>query len=504
MERVKGPISSLLAFMADLHHEIRSPVNTILNMTELALKDSELTPSMENYFRTIERAAGALLTILDDVIELSQDDFESSLKEQGFGITDMLEDFKEAVQGLCAARGTHTSLSIDDVTPEWFTGPRGRMRQVLTQVFNYAVRQLGAPAVHIGIGYNADPKSALEFKMEAEKSGELLDDVRSIAKNPRILICQRLLAELDRELKIEQVANGVEFKFSMNVRPLDMEWGQPIFPTPVSCLVGEKGLASTLVERRLSGCGFEVRHAPSLHEAQEVLAGCTNQSQKAIVVAEWDSGGGALFEESWRDEDRNGFPTLFYDIPAIKMMELSTRFPAGSSALDVIGFVMAPSRGKQLLSEVLRLLRMEPDQLSCPVLSEDGQDGQVELSPDKVAGMKVLVVEDDRINQKIVVELLKKFGVKPVVASTGNVALKAVKKYRFDAIFMDINLPDTDGYRLTEEIRGLSQYKDVPIIALTASTKNRSLCMEAGMDYFLSKPYSEAKLLKSLLCTKKE
>ncbi len=503
MEKSKRPAASLLAFMADLHHEIRSPVNTILNMTELASKE-ELPPSVANYFKTIEKSANSLLVLLDDIIELSQDDIEAAGLEHDFSITDLLEDMKETIEGPLKAKKASITLSMEKEVPEWFSGPRGRVRQVLTQVCNYSIRHMAAKDIKISIDVdNINAPKELRFNIHAKKCNQAIPSPKDILRNPRILICQRLLFELGNELSIHEQDEGVSYFFAIKVNKVDIPWGEPIFPTPWSCIVSRNDLSSSLVERRLKGCGFSVLRAKDPNDAMTTLDSQGPESCKKVALIQWGAGDELTVEEIDLDAKSLRHPVIYFDVPAIRMMDMSARFSEKDEKCSRLGLVMAPSRGKQLLSEVLRVLGMEPEQLSCPFSLEESRPGSC-LSPEDLKGMKVLVVEDDRINQRIVVELLKKFEIKPVVASTGKAALNAVKKRRFDAIFMDINLPDTDGYRLTEEIRSMPVNNEIPIIALTASTKNRGMCMDAGMDYFLSKPYSEARLLNSLIATKRK
>jgi len=505
-DRANKPDISLMAFMADLHHEIRSPVNTILNMTELAGRE-ELPPNVRGYISSIEKSASALLTILDDIIELSQEDLESSEGNQRFSLTDLLEDVKEATEGPRLTKGVGMELDFSGEPPEWYSGPRGRMRQILTQLMNYSMRQLGAGSMTMKIVYGTDEYGqVLDFSLEAHDCTEELSP-EDVLKNPRIMICRRLLVELGRDLQLKPEGGAFSFSFSMGVEPLELPWAEPLLPTPVACVVGRQGFAASLVARRMSGCGFRAVHAARVPEGQRLLEDETSQGQKAVMLVDWhhleETGSAASFPDI-EGAAGLGHPVIFFDVPAIKMMDLSSRLSDGPDTEGTAaptGLVMSPTRGRQLIPEVLRLLKMEPQQLSCPMIDlEDEEEG---LDPEALEGMKVLVVEDDRINQRIVVEILKRFRVKPVVASSGKAALLAVEKFDFDAIFMDINLPDTDGYRLTGQIRSRPGYADVPVIALTASTKNRKMCLEAGMDDFLSKPYSEAKLLGSLMRTRR-
>lgn len=499
MDKNKRPAASLLAFMADLHHEIRSPVNTILNMTELASKEA-VPPPVRHYFDTIEKSANSLLTILDDIIELSQDDMDSATGNQQFGLTDLLEDMKETIEGPMKARKANMTLSFEKDVPEWFSGPRGRIRQILTQISNYCMRQLASGDIKLDV--TCDNTNRLEFTLFATGCAMEAPQPKDIFRNPRILICQRLLVELGHDLSIERTGNGVAFSFVLNVQPINRPWGEPIFPVPVACIVGTQGISSSLVSRRLMGCGFKVKQASSIGNAQRILDEEVSKSQKGVTLVDWE----VIKDkpDAWKPcQAKAMHPVIFFDIPAIRMMHISAEVSETAKDRRKTGFVMAPSKGRQIISELLRLLKMEPGQLSCVFFNEDDSEEEITPVPEDLKGMKVLVVEDDRINQRIVVELLKKFNIKPVVASSGKSALNAAKKHYFDAIFMDINLPDTDGYRVTEEIRKMERYRSTPIIALTASTKNRKLCMEAGMNHFLSKPYSETKLLRSLITTRK-
>ncbi len=494
-----------MAFMADLHHEIRSPVNTILNMTELAARE-DLPPLVKGYISSIEKSANTLLTILDDIIELSQVDLDSGAGNQHFGLTDLLEDVKEASEGPRLAKGVFLGLQMDEELPEWFSGPRGRMRQILTQLLNFSMRQFGAAAITLAIGYRDDAKGGvLDFVLQAQEGSRAIEPGDAL-KNPRLLVCRRLLADMGQDLEVTGDGETLSFSFSVEVVRLELPWAEPLLPTPVACIVGRDDFSSAVVIRRLRGCGFKSLYAARVPEGSKVLMQETSQGQKGVMLVDWNH----LEQEAATDcfpglegSGVSAHPVVYFDVPAIKMMDLGTRLEqCAEGAKDAIGLVMSPARGRQLLAEILRLLNIEAEQLPCPA----GGIEEEEQAPDPeiLEGMKVLVVEDDRINQRIVVDILKRCGVKPVVASSGKAALTAIEKFRFDAIFMDINLPDTDGYRLTGQIRQRPEYGQVPIIALTASTKNRKMCMEAGMDDFLSKPYSEAKLLASLLRTRKE
>ncbi len=477
-------------------------------MVELA-SQNQLSQETQQYINTIERSAKGLLSLLDDIIELSDDGNGENSKVQQFGLTELLEDIKESTAGTRLARNSALTVEFSQEISEWYRGPRGRIRQIITQLINYAIRQAESPETLLRISFHsAGPEDELmKFHLQASVRSDLFEQL-SPFQDPRILICRRILLEIGHDLKaeIDSEKGLLHLTFSVKAEQLNMPWAQPLLPTPVVAIAATDPLARIIVMRRLQGCGFQVETASSLEDAQKILDfhladGVSGQRGLTLIDFQLIKAVAPhapvlipeqIFSASLRH------PVIVFDIPPLNLMALSTELENMSSFQnrDDVGLVMFPSRGEQLIPELLRILQIDREQLRSPY--SDTQERVEEPDLELLMGMKVLVVEDDRINQKILIDILKRFGIKSVVATTGAAALKAVERFRFEAIFMDINLPDSDGYTLTQQIRRKEGYAFTPVIALTASTRNRQKCFDAGMDQFLSKPYSENQLFAAL------
>ncbi len=495
MEDTTRPPIPLMAFMADLHHEIRSPLNTILNMTELAQREP-LSTNAQNYLKQIERSANALLTLIDDMIDLSEDSTGGERPLSTFSITDVLEDIKEKIDVLRKIKGVEISLHVGEDVGDWLYGPCERFRQLLTQFLNFSIRQLKSKRIELFIGLDqvSGEEKLLTTRLTSHKN---YGDIEKAFKNVRFIICKTLLSTLGHELFVKKDEKALSLIFGLPVRPVESQKYLALKrENATAYLIDSDHYSSEILKRRLYFCDFEVKDGLDLDKVFKDVSSI-KVGQRRCLIINWHE----LFEKDMDIFDfvtgRNQeIPVLIYDIPPVKMMDIQKKAKDQNISLGDIGLVMAPSRGKQFVSELIKILNITEDDLPCKRLFEEGKS--LKRYKEIIKDKKILVVEDDKINQRILLEILKGVGAKPVVASNGEAAIKAVNKIQFNAILMDINLPDTDGYRLTKKIRGLSNYKRCPVIALTASTKNQDLCKEAGMNEFLTKPYSEERLLKVL------
>jgi len=502
MDYLKNATASLLSFMAELHHEIRSPLNTILNMTELAIKEQP-DPSIKNYIETIEKSANTLLTLLDDIIELSSEDIDYA-DQDAFALTSVLEDVKETIDGPRLSKGVDLGLDIHEDVPEYLKGSRARMRQILTQLLNFAMRQLNSKAITLCIEPLEDKSGlkALSFRLDARQiSVPDGKDIKGPASDLRLLICKNLLQNHGDTLQVEEETDGWSLLFSIIAESAGENFKEgPLLQNlslpALAVIVSSDRFSSDIVCRGLSQAGFDILTTDSVTGVARISGDLSRTDRQTVCLLNWhdvshldDLGVSAICNGAGH------MPIVIFEIPAVQMMNLvSAKKAKGTGIPEHAGLVMMPSRGRQLLMEIAAVLGWDADRLFAE--TKTGKGGKVPENEFK--GLKILVVEDDRINQRLVVELLKKRDTKPVVASTGNAALRAAQSRDFDAIFMDINLPDIDGYELTRRLRTIERHAATPIIALTASTKNRKMCLEAGMNDFITKPYSEDNLFEIL------
>lgn len=504
MDQRSKAANPFLSFMADLHHEIRAPLNTILNMAELALKDDPST-SIKSYLETIEKAASGLLTLLDDIIDLSsQENLACQKNDSIFDLTSVLEDVKETVDGPKDIKGVRIVLNIHEDIPEQLRGSRARIRQILTQLLNFVMRQLDSKHIKLHLSPKEGSKGIqwISFRLEAHyKPGSIMAEIGS---DHRLFICKSLLASCGGNLNIEKKQDNWCFDFLIDAQAVNRK-GEGFFGEAASTekviavMVNTDEFSSPIISRRIQKEGIIVHGVDSLTKASHLLRSYSEAGNYTICLINWEDvndmttlGIPALRNESGLRK----LPVVIIEVPAVQMMSLiSNEELKEKMGSGPIGFVMKPSKGPQVLMEIAMALGWDAER----IFNQKQKMAEMkDAIPDLFKGLKVLVIEDDRINQKLIVEILKKKEIRPVVASSGVVALRAATVRDFDAILMDINLPDTDGYELTQQIRTLKRHTTTPIIALTASTKNRTMCLEAGMDDFLSKPYSKEKLFSVL------
>ena len=492
------------SLMAELHHEIRSPINSILNSAQLGLMENP-APSIKRYLETIEKSAASLLGLMDDILMLS-DEEESDASSASFSLTSLLEEVKDIVDTSMRADSAVMFLNIMDDTPEFFQGPAVRIRQALTKVLDFSISRLNPEHISLDLAYR--PSEGLRFEVEVfPVSFDPRDNALKVRNDYRILICRRLLKDTGKGLETAKRDRSLVFSFSIPVRMLS-ERGDRFFEpdfyraVPAVVMVNSDSFSSELTCRRLMLEGIPVMNVPSLEKASEYVDEdiSSGSVSRWVCLLNWEDVKGRrdLGISFLRSAaGTNELPVILMEIPAVEMMNLTAgRGSPGSKAGGPVGLLMRHGGGRKVLVEMGRVLGWNTEEN--PVFNR-GEDGPAAGAvKDLFTGVTVLVVEDDRINQKILVEILKKRGIKPVVASRGSAALKALERRRFDVVFMDINLPDSDGYELTERIRKTGYNTETPVIALTASTRNRRMCLDAGMNDYLPKPYSEERIVETL------
>ena len=484
MEPKNKSISSLLVSEPHLNHEIRSLINTILNMTSLALRQNP-SSQIKNYVKTIEKSANNLLEIFNDIIELSEiDKCNENKQHTKFAITDLLEELRESIQNN-NLNNIDIKINLSQGILEWFIGPFETIKKVLIQIVTYAAKYLYSNQIELHINYQ-HLQNILEFKVIIINGLKASDNLHKT----KLIICKRLLHNLGSKLSIEERNEKLAFIFSIPVQSLDQNFNKKLSPQPIVYLMGKDSFLMEIVKRKIETCGFKIRRL-----LDNNIKNIQNQGKKEIILLDWNSV--IDIEDIWNVLISNHTlpPLIFFDVPPVKMIELGLQLDLTKGLSDRLGLVMFPTKGKQLINEMARILHLSIQDLSW----ENMEDDIMEKTNFKILkGQKILIVEDDKINQKIIIEMLKNFGVKPVVASTGKAAIMAAQKHQFSAILMDINLPDKSGYDVALEIRQVKGYKDIPIIALSATTKDNNMLKQARIDDFLSKPYSDLKLFNCL------
>ncbi|MFH2047735.1 MAG: response regulator [Pseudomonadota bacterium] len=375
-------------FISNISHELKTPLNAIIGLTDLALKN-DLTPKLKDYLEKISISSGSLLVIINDILDFSKIEAgKLDIESVKFQLNDVVKNLTSLISNESAKKEINFTVEIEPNVPQTLIGDHLRLEQILANLANNAVK----------------------FTPQGE-----------------IILHANLLDEIE---------DGVNIKFSVRDTGIGMD------PFLVPTLFDAFTQADGATSRKYGGTGLG-------------LAIC----ERLVNMM-----GGRIWVESSLGKGSTFYFTAYFKIIKNKE-ELCYKSCAG-------------------LPEIKK---PAPDNLNNEILQ-------------KIAGTHILIVEDNLINQQIVQEVLENDGFRVTVANNGKEAINALKVLMFDAVLMDIQMPEMDGYEAIRIIRKDKRFKDLPVISMTAYDRkgDKEKCLKAGMNEYLSKPIDHDQLLSTL------
>ncbi len=496
-------------FLANMSHEIRTPMNAVLGMLEL-LQHTALSPLQADYARKSETAARSLLELLGDILDFSQVEANKlELENAPFRVDGLMRDLSVILSSLLGNKDVELIFAIDPAIPALLAGDATRLRQVLINLASNAIKftEHGQVTVTLELAPGAQDGVAVAFIVQDSGIGIPEDKLDTIfdgftqaeASTTRrfggtglgLTISQRLVGLMHGKLTVEsELGVGSRFAFSA------------VFGRPD---------ASDMPE-------IECAHAP-----MHVLIVDDNAFSRASLTTMvtsfgWRCAGAASgFDALTMLAQPDPFDVLLIDwrMPQMDGWELAHRIRQSSQATPII--VMVTAHGRSALAERLQSERsllngfltkpVTPSMLHDAICNaetgrsiETVQAAQV-LSTRRLAGLRLLVVDDNPMNQQIARELLVREGALVDVASGGAMALEMAAAARYDVILMDIQMPDMDGYACTRALRATQDHRATPVIAMTANvmSSDREACLAAGMNDHVGKPIGIDTMVKAIL-----
>jgi PAS domain S-box-containing protein len=507
-------------FLANMSHEIRTPMNGVIGAAEL-LRQTDLTDEQRRYVETVHSSGNTLLTLLNEILDFSKIEAgKVTLETIDFSLSDLLEDFA----GIVFARAEQRQLDYGQViapdVPSRLRGDPGRLRQVLMNLANNAMKFTDKGGVLLLVAQEeaAEREVVLRFSMRdtgpgipAEQMHRLFQKFSQIdASTTRrfggtglgLAISKQLVELMHGRIGVEsKEREGAEFWFTVRLGK------QPAPPTAVTepspfagknvLVVDGHAFSSQAVASAVAACGAHPTVVPHGPAALGVLYQ-TGPDQPPIDVLLVDL---ALDGMDARTLARTvASEPRFSEIRVCALCSHARRADAALSALNEAGFAGAlwkPIRRAEMLT-CLNRSALEPS------VARNGDGATKPFLPAMPrADLKILLAEDNLTNQQVAVGILGKLGLTAEVVSEGHAAVAKLLEEDYDIVFMDLQMPGMDGLSATRSIRGATGGRNqaVPIIAMTAHAMERDKkeCLEVGMNDYLSKPVTIASVAEMIV-----
>jgi two-component system sensor histidine kinase/response regulator len=523
-------------FLANMSHEIRTPMNAIMGMAHLALK-TDLTAKQYDYLKKVDISARSLLGIINDILDFSKIEAgKMDMEAVDFQLEDTLENISTLVGIKTQEKGLELLFKIDPSVPRALVGDPLRLGQILINLSNNAVKftDTGEIVVATELVKKDQARVTLKFSvhdtgigMTAEQAAKLFQPFAQADSSTTrkyggtglgLTISKRLAEMMGGKIWVESnPGQGSTFSFTADLG-LGKERAKKHFK-PASELRGMKVLvvddnatSRSILQEMLESFSFEVSSASSGEEGITELEAASKDKPFELVIMDWKMPGMDGIEASRRIKGHTGLGK----IPAIILVTAYGREEVMQKVEQVglEGFLLKPVSPSMLFDAIMQAFGEAVPETSRIVRRHEQEAEALK----HIQGAKLLLVEDNEINQQVAREILEGAGLNVTIATNGQEAVNAVKENNYDAVLMDVQMPVMDGYTATREIREWeSELKaanssdisgsnlqpltsGLPIIAMTAHAMagDEEKSLQAGMNGHVTKPIDPDQLFATL------